>query len=269
MLTLLLLTIVGGDEPGAPAPGITPPPGYTLVWNEEFDGEGLVDEARWNYEVGFIRNHEEQYYTRARVENVRQENGLLVIEGRREAWEEDGKTANYTSGSINTQGKVSWQYGRIETRAKLPRGKGVWPAIWMMGDDAAQVGWPRCGEIDIMEFVGKEPERTHSTVHWAKPEGGHTSQGGNLPVEAPWDDFHLYVLEWTAEAFDFYFDDQLIFHFDLDQANKADGTNPFRQKHWLLLNLALGGAWGGEIDPTIFPQRYEIDYVRVFQRDGQ
>lgn len=255
---------------------------WRLVWSDEFDYTGLPSPDKWGYEEGFVRNRELQYYTRERLENVRVEDGVLVIEGRREPfenprydreatdWRRQRRAAGYTSGSINTQGKAAFLYGRIEVRAKLPRGRGVWPAIWMMGTNRVHVGWPRCGEIDVMEYVGKEPDTIHATTHYADPfvkgTAVHKSAGGSRTrVEQPYRDFHLYAIEWNEERIMFLVDGRQYGVLDLDRAGKG-AENPFRRPHYLLLNLALGGSWGGPMDDDALPQRYVIDYVRVYER---
>lgn len=259
---------------------------WRLVWADEFDQGSVPNSAAWNYEEGFVRNRELQYYTKERPENVRLENGLLVLEGRKERfpnaryragasdWQRAPEFAEYTSGSINTAGKVAWQYGRIEVRAKLPAGKGTWPAIWMIGDrkdNPKWRGWPFCGEIDIMEHVGKNPTNIHGTCHWGvdDTERKHRSKGGHTLNHDPqntYGEFHIYAIEWDKDKIDFFYDDLKYFTFDIAQADMPDGSNPFRQKYFLLLNLALGGSWGGEMDDSILPARYEIDYVRVYER---
>lgn len=241
-------------------------PGWKLVWSDEFDQPGAPDVTKWIYEEGFVRNHEAQYYTRDRRENARVEDGCLVIEGRQEHYQgKDGKTAEYTAASLNTHGLAAWTYGRVEVRAKLPQGKGVWPAIWMLGDNRGPVRWPACGEIDIMEFVGHTPNKVHGTMHW-RQQGKHKSQGGKLTVEEPWNDFHLFAVEWSADRIDCFCDDRKYFSFDVNQV-VDEGGNPFHRPFYLLLNLALGGSWGKEIDNSIFPQQFRIDYVRVYQRE--
>jgi beta-glucanase (GH16 family) len=267
----------------APASGNSCPTaereGWQLVWSDEFDYEGLPDPKKWTYEVGFVRNQEKQYYTQARKENARVEHGVLIIEGRKEHlpnaqydpkakgnWQKDRENADYTSASITTEGKASWTYGRIEVRAKLPHGKGIWPAIWTLGTSRSKIGWPRCGEIDIMEFVGHQPDKVHGTVHYG-PDGKHLSQGDKFTVDKPWEDFHVYAIEWEADRIDFFFDDTKYFTFKTAAAD-SDGSNAFRQAHYLLLNLALGGSWGGQIDDSVLPQQFVIDYVRVYQRPG-
>jgi beta-glucanase (GH16 family) len=237
---------------------------WKLVWSDEFNYQGLPDPTKWDYEEGFIRNHESQYYTRARLENARVEDGHLVIECRKEHFTPTNHApVEYTAASLVTQNKESWQYGRIEVRAKLPHGAGVWPATWMLGTNITQVGWPRCGEIDIMEFVGKEPKGIHGTVHYAI-DGKHQSDGGKLETNRPWDDYHIYAVEWTPERMDFYFDQTKYHTVLVDKANQGAG-NPFRAPQYLILNFALGGDWGGPIDDAVLPQQFLIDYVRVYQ----
>jgi beta-glucanase (GH16 family) len=162
-------------------------------------------------------------------------------------------------------------------KAKLPRGRGMWPAIWTLGTNIGGkggVGWPRCGEIDIMEFVGKEPGNVYATLHWFDPEkedkktgkkGGHTSSGGHLGAQKPSDDFHVYAIEWFEDRIDWYYDSEKYHTVPLAKT-AGDGLDPFRKPHYLLLNLALGGSWGGTIDDAVLPQRYEIDYVRAYQK---
>ena len=250
---------------------------WSLVWSDEFEKEGQPDSTKWDYEEGFVRNEESQYYTRARLENARVENGMLVIEGRRESfenprfqpddkdWRRARRSADYTSAALITLDKASWRYGRVEVRAKLPHGKGVWPALWMMGENRSKVGWPKCGEIDIMEFVGHDPDRVHATVHFPIEGKKHRSKGGKLKTKAPYEEFHVYALEWTAERMDFFFDGTKYHTFNVDDAG-AGADNPFRKPHYLLINLALGGSWGGAIDDANLPQQFLIDYVRVYEK---
>lgn len=238
--------------------------GWKLVWSDEFDYHGLPDKTKWDYETGFIRNHESQFYTRARLENARVEHGNLVIECRKEHFTpENHAPVEYTAASLITQKKASWQFGRIEVRAKLPNGKGVWPAIWMLGTNISQIGWPACGEIDIMEFVGKEPNSIHGTLHYAVA-GKHQSDGHRLEVNQPFAAFHVYAVEWTPERIDFYFDNQKYHTVLIDKAGKS-AANSFRAPHYLLINFALGGEWGGPIDDAVLPQKFLIDYVRIYK----
>lgn len=251
---------------------------WQMIWSEEFNANGLPDKSKWTYENGFVRNNELQYYTKDRKENARVENGCLVIEGRKEKYpnpnfkpgtdvKKDSRRgrefADYTAASLTTEGKFNVCYGRIEVKAKLPQGKGVWPAIWMLGENHSTAGWPKCGEIDIMEFVGKEPDKIHGTVHfWG--DNKHKQKGDKVVTQNAWEDFHVYAVEWYPDHMDFFFDKQKYFTFPLDSAN-LNGENCFRKPHYLLINLALGGSWGGPMDDTVLPQKYLIDYVRVYQ----
>jgi beta-glucanase (GH16 family) len=239
---------------------------WKLVWSDEFNYQGLPDPAKWSYETGFIRNHESQYYTRGRLENARVEDGHLVIECRKEHYTPTNHApVEYTSASLITLHKESWKYGRIEARAKLPSGKGVWPAIWTLGTNRTVKRWPACGEIDIMEFVGKDPNGVHGTVHYAI-DGKHQQDGDRLETPQPYDDYHVYAVEWTPEKIDFYFDSKPYHSVPLAKADQG-AYNPFREPHYLILNFALGGGWGGKFDDAILPQKFLIDYVRVYQRD--
>lgn len=267
-LASLALTVICSN-------GVAAETDWKLVWSDEFDYSGRPDDSKWNYEEGFVRNNELQYYTRARQENARVENGLLLLTARREKFEDPRagergrrpRTAEYTSASLITRGKASWRYGRIEVRAKLPTGRGVWPAIWMLGLPEQRVGWPACGEIDIMENVGFDPDTIHANVHTAKYNHvKRTNKGARIEIEKPYADFHVYAVEWTSQRMDFFVDDQKYFTYE----NEGTGSDawPFDWPHYLILNIAIGGSWGGQkgIDDTIFPQTMAIDYVRVYQQ---
>lgn len=246
---------------------------WELVWSDEFQGKGHPDPSKWGYESGFVRNQEKQFYTTARLKNARLENGHLIIEGHQESLKSDqlpnevsAKPAriNYTSASLHTKGLADWKFGKIEVRAKVPKGKGTWPAIWTLGSNVAEVGWPRCGEIDLMEFVGKEPGKVHANAHFYRDDK-HASDHKERQVDRVWETFHLYSIEWDATHIHFALDDTRYHSFRIAKADTPQG-NPFHRPHYLILNLAIGGNWGGEIDPTIFPVRYLIDYVRVYQK---
>jgi beta-glucanase (GH16 family) len=254
---------------------------WKLTWSDEFDKPGLPDPAKWSYEEGFLRNNEAQYYTRRRSENARVEDGMLIIEARKErfpnasydpavqekkASRRSREFAEYTSASLTTQGKASWTYGRIEVRAKLPAGRGTWPAIWTLGTNISQVGWPVCGEIDIMEFVGFDAGVIHANVHANNRERTQkTDKGSKISIPDASEAFHVYALEWDAKHMDFFVDDKKYFAFTKDDSGKY--AWPFDSDQYLILNLAIGGGWGGTkgIDETCFPQRCYIDYVRVYQ----
>ena len=252
----------GGDSgaaPSAPTPG---PTGWALVFADEFDTGGAPDPAKWGYELGYIRNNEKQYYT-SRAENVRAEGGNLLIEGRKEAYQGFG----YTSASINTRGRFEFLYGRVEVRAKLPAGVGTWPAVWMLGTNIAQVGWPTCGEIDILENVGFDPLRIHGSVHTAAYNHTiGTQKTASVTIANPADDFHVYAMEWFADHIDVFVDGQKYFTF----RNEGTGARawPFDKPQYLLVNLAIGGSWGGQkgIDDSRLPYRYLVDYVRIYQQ---
>ncbi|TVR50581.1 MAG: glycoside hydrolase family 16 protein [Puniceicoccaceae bacterium] len=239
------------------------PSAWELVWAEEFDQGPAPDPRHWTYEVGFIRNREAQYYTRDLRENARIEEGFLVIEARHDPEAEHP----ITSASLTTEGRVSFLYGRIEVRARVPTGNGVWPAIWMLGENIRRVGWPRCGEIDIMEYVGFDPHRLHGNIHVdAYNHTRGTGRGASLLLERPWENFHCYAIEWSPERIDFFIDDHRYFSYENEGTGEA--VWPFDAPHYLILNLAIGGGWGGRhgIDKALFPHRFEIDYVRHYQR---
>ena len=262
----------------------TAPKGYKLVWSDEFDYSGRPDSLKWDYELGFIRNKEKQFYTDS-LRNVRVEDGVLVIEAHREriANPEFGSdklsnkpwlkyiaetdTADYTSGSIMTDGLAEWTYGYIEVSAKLPQGVGLWPAIWMLGANKKEVGWPRCGEIDIMEYVGFNKDSVFGTIHTdAYNHTKGTQKGKKIYIDAPGDKFHLFAIEWTPEKIDFLLDGYVYNRFENE--NKEDAEWPFDKPFVLKLNVAVGGGLGGKkgIDDSVFPQSMIIDYVRVYQR---
>ena len=251
------------STPQASPPAPATPSGLTLVFSDEFETPGAPDPAKWGYELGYIRNNEKQYYT-SRPENVRAEGGSLVIEGRKEAYQGFA----YTSASVHTFGRFEFLYGREEVRAKLPTGRGAWPAIWMLGVNLPQVGWPACGEIDIMENVGFDPLRIHASVHTAAYNHTiGTQKTASVTVASPADDFHVYSLDWYPDRIEIAVDGRGYFTF----RNEGTGSRswPFDKPHHLLVNLAIGGAWGGQqgIDDALFPKRYLVDYVRVYRRD--
>jgi beta-glucanase (GH16 family) len=237
-----------------------------LVWQDEFNGSGLPDSARWTYEQGYVRNRELQFYTKARLQNARMENGNLVITARHDSLQTAKGIYPITSASLHTYQKQSWTYGRIEVRAKVPASLGTWPAIWMLGTNKNMVGWPACGEIDIMEHVEYMPDTVHFNVHTAKYNHVKgTGKGTRTFVKAPQDAFHVYAIEWFSGRIDWYFDDQRVFTF-ADEKTGKDAW-PFNEPQYLILNLAFGGAWGGArgVDTASLPQHFFIDYVRVYQ----
>lgn len=238
---------------------------YQLVWDQEFDTGSMLDTSQWTYEVGNNNgwgNQEKEYYTDARPENARIENGHLVIEARKESYQ----GFSYTSARIITRGKEEWQYGKIEVRARLPKGRGTWPAIWMLGSEMP-LQWPLDGEIDIMEEVGFDPDLIHGSAHtatynWVKG----TQITDTLRVPTAQDSFHVYTLEWTPDYLDYYVDSTRYLRFT--NPHQTFNEWPFDHSCYLILNLAIGGGWGGQqgIDDSIFPQQMQVDYVRVYQR---
>jgi beta-glucanase (GH16 family) len=261
----LLLTCKGADVT-LPQSTSTGPGARKLVWADEFDKAGLPDTTKWAYETGGNGwgNNEKQFYTSRRPENARIENGKLIIEARKEAYQGN----QYTSARLLTRGKQTWTYGRIEARAKLPKGVGTWPAVWMLGTNLARVGWPLGGEIDIMEHVGFDEGVVHGTIHSeAYNHVKKTEKGGSITVKDATSEFHTYAIDWTADQIDFYVDDQKYYSVQKATLGSSEAQWPFDQPFYLLLNVAVGGNWGGQkgIDETIWPQRMEVDYVRVYQ----
>ena len=257
---------------------------WQLVWNEEFESDGRPDSSVWNYEHGFVRNHEAQWY---QSENAYQQGGKLIIEARREQrpnptyretgwyWGQQRPTIDYTSACMTTRGKYEFLYGRLEVSAKIPIASGSWPAIWTLG---SRMEWPSCGEIDVMEFY-----RINGTPHIL----ANVAWGNDNRYQAVWDSrripythftqhdsawaqhFHVWRMDWDETAIRLYLDDELLNEVSLSKTiNGSIGRhiNPFTQPQYILLNLALGGDNGGEIDDSAFPMRYEIDYVRVYQK---
>lgn len=232
-------------------------PSWKLVWSDEFNYNGLPDSAKWGNEIGFIRNNELQYYSPRRIENSRVAKGNLMIIGRKESF----KDAGYTSASIVTDGKASWTYGKVEARMKLPEGQGLWPAFWMLGQNIHTVGWPECGEIDIMEHINNE-DLLHGTVHWSN--GQHVSSGGTTPCDVT--KYHNYSIEWDKESIKLLLDGK-----EYKELNIKDGVNStgeFHKPQYIILNLAIGGDWPKKPDAsTIFPDTLFVDYVRVYQKN--
>lgn len=234
-----------------------------LIWSDEFNYEGLPDPKKWGYEEGMVRNNEAQYFTKARIENAHVHKGVLTIEARKE----DFKEAKYTSASLITADTKTFTYGRVEIRAKIPMGRGTWPALWTLGSNFREVSWPQCGEIDILENVGFDSLKIHGNIHTeAYNHVLKTNKGNTITVHNPWEDFHVYAVEWYADHIDIFFDDQLYFTYR-KESNATNATWPFDKPQYLILNLAIGGAWGGTkgIDNTKFPHQLLIDYVRVYQ----
>ncbi len=240
-----------------------------LVWSDEFATNGLPDSTKWSYDIGRgcpnncgWGNNELQYYTKERKENARVENGKLIIEAHKEKMGD----ANYSSARLVSKSKGDWKYGRIEIKAKLPAGKGIWPAIWMLPTKWEYGGWPHSGEIDIMENVGYLPDSLFATVHTGSFNHAQGTQvGSSILVKDLSTAFHVYAIDWSADKIIFLLDGKEYHRF----VNNKSGSEawPFDKQFHLLLNVAVGGNWGGKfgVDDAIFSQRMEIDYVRVYQ----
>jgi beta-glucanase (GH16 family) len=234
-----------------------------LDWSDEFDGKAL-DHGKWVEELGGhgFGNNELQFYT-ARRENLRVEDGKLVIEARRE----DREGRQYTSARIKTAGLFERTHGRYEARIRIPRGQGIWPAFWLLGADCKTTGWPRCGEIDIMENIGKEPGMVHGTIHGPGFSGEHAFGGPNsLESGAFADGFHVFAVEWEPREIRWY-RDGILYH--TARPDLVKGEWVYEHPFFVILNLAVGGDWPGNPDAaTSFPQRMLVDYVRVYRRAG-
>lgn len=254
-----------------------PDTAWRLVWSDEFNGTGAPNPKNWTFENGFVRNHENQWY---QSQNARCENGFLIIEGRREQranptyqpnstnWKTNRLTIDYTAASLKTEGLHSWQYGRFEMRGRIDISAGLWPAFWTLGVSGE---WPRNGEIDIMEYYRN---MLLANFAWATPkqyvaEWRSTKKPIDSFSDPDWSKkFHVWRMDWDETAIRLYIDDSLLNEVFLRETINQDGTgsNPFQQPHYILLNMAIGGDNGGDPSTTSFPNRFEVDYVRVYQR---
>lgn len=259
---------------------------YQLVWSDEFDGNGVLDENKWTYEEGFVRNHEDQWYQK---ENAYRQNGMLVIECDKldtlrlnpwydensDAWNRRRKHIRYTSACVTTKDRFSFTYGRMEVKARIPVAYGAWPAIWTLGN---QREWPSCGEIDVMEYYRIDNvSHVLANVAWGNDKrwdavwnSVKTPYQHFLDKDSFWhSSFHVWRLDWDKDAIRIYLDDELLNETPVKSTvngSIGDHVSPFNFPQYILLNLALGGDNGGRIDDNAFPMRYEIDYVRVWQR---
>lgn len=283
------------EDPDAKRPYSTN--AWELVWADEFNGTGHPDPKFWSYENGFVRNHEPQYYTTNRLENCRLEDGNLLITARKEkwsnpewkdrrlgGWKREREFGEYTSAALETAGKKSFLYGRIEVRAQLPSSVGAWPAIWTLGDsiryksgDPEYWNWPACGEIDIVELWANQSNRVAACLHTSKDnareKAAHTVIGGGdiylKPEQAPWNGFHVYTLDWDKDNIYMYYDGRQYGRAKIAQGDWPDGQNPFRKPHFLILNLALGGYGNNVSEKSVFPMEFKVDYVRYYQKKTQ
>lgn len=257
LILLILFSCSSNETEITPEPPVGPD---GLIWSDEFDETGSPSSDKWTYDLGNGSdgwgNNEEQYYTRS---NATSEDGILKITAKQETY----RGYEYTSSRLKTQGRFSFTYGKVEVRAKLPKGGGTWPAIWMLGENITSVGWPECGEIDIMEHKGNNPGVTSSAIH-------NNSGYADTPyvyfldrVNDVSTNFHTYGLNWTKDKIEFTVDDDV--HYTYSPANKNANNWPFDKPQFIILNVAMGGSLGGYIDPNFTQSSMEIDYVRVYQ----
>ncbi len=277
LLALLSIPLIFLGAAQQPAPAKN----YTLVWHDEFDGPNgsSPDPKKWTYDLGGggWGNEELESYTN-RPENAHLENGNLVIAARKESYEgADRVPREYTSARLKSQGRFSQTYGRFEARIKIPGGQGIWAAFWMLGDNISTAGWPKCGEIDIMENIGKEPGVVHGSVHGPLTTGSASDVTAAVKLVSGKDfaaDFHLYAVEWDPDTIRFYVDstlyatftpDSSVSNFDASESATRAGSWVFDHPFFLILNVAVGGNWPGPPDASsAFPQTMLIDYVRVY-----
>jgi len=256
-----MLTLLTACAPKPPSvPNL---PGWKLVWHDEFDGK-TINPANWTFDLGAggWGNGEAEFYT-ARPENARVEKGMLVIEGRQEKYE----GAYYTSARLKTKGLQAFQYGRVEARLKVPSGDGLWPAFWMLGTDIAENPWPNCGEIDIMEYIGKEPDLILGTLHGPGYSGALGLTKWHRQNYAIADEFHTYAIEWKEGQVDWYYDGEK--YSTVTRADVGDRQWAFDHPFFIILNLAIGGQLPGPVGlQTVFPAQLYVDYVRVYQADN-
>lgn len=274
-LVFLLFCLIGcsdqdGDEPEQVDEGE-----YELVWSDEFDGTGAIDSDKWFHQTLLPNgnswfNGELQHYTN-RTDNSYLADGYLHIVAKKESFTDQGRTKSYTSARLNS--KYAFTYGRVEISAKLPTGRGTWPAIWTLGQNITEnggywtstngtTGWPACGEIDIMEHWGFNQDVIQAALH-TPSSSGDTQNKGSIRGNDVSNTFHTYAVEWTVEKMDFYYDDTLYYTYN--PSGKNAQTWPFTANQYILLNIAMGGI-GGEIDPAFTESEMVIDYVRVYQK---
>ena len=265
----------GTDDRSCSTGNVVVPAGYRLVWSDEFSVNGTPDSSNWGYETGFVRNEELQWYQSG---NAWVENGCLIIEGRREQkanptyvagstdWKTNRQYAQYTSSSLRTMSKRTWQYGRLEMRGRIKTQAGLWPAWWTLGVSGE---WPSCGEVDIMEYYAgyvRANVACGTSTRWQAKWDSASWQVATFEDKQWQEKFHLWRMDWNDQKIDLLLDDKLVNTTNLADMLNADGSSPFRQAHYMILNLAIGGPNGGDPSGTAFPTRFEVDWVRVFQQ---
>ena len=257
----IFISAYNGDKFVSKSISITIKINSGLFWSDEFNGTGAPNTSNWTREIGTGNNGwgngESQYYTE-RLENSRVEDGVLKITAKAESYE----GSNYTSARLITAGKLDFTYGRVDIRAKLPEGGGTWPAIWLLGSNINSVGWPACGEVDIMEHVGNNQGTVQSAMHTPSSYGATVNHGSQFLDDVS-TEFHVYSVEWNSEKMVFSVDD--IVHYTYNPSTKDSNTWPFDSDQFIILNVAMGGGFGGTIDPNFVTTTMEIDYVRVYK----
>lgn len=241
---------------------------WKLKWYDEFNYHGLPDSTKWNYEEGYVRNDELQYYTKARLRNCEVKNGNLIINCRKENYND----FKFTSASLNNKGKGDFLYGKVEIRAQIPASRGTLAALWMLPTKKEYGDWLKSGEIDLVERAGYDPEKLHFTIHteafneFARTKQGSILETGEKQKEA---NFHIYSMEWYPDKLQFFLDGQKVFQFDKQRGDYKQW--PFDKPFYLIMNLALGGPWAGRqgIDEYALPQKLVIDYVRIYEEMGR
>jgi beta-glucanase (GH16 family) len=255
MYTVTVVAKSAGGKTSSVSKTITVTVVQGLVWSDDFDKAGKPNPANWGYDLGAggWGNNEAEYYT-DRIDNAEVSDGTLKIILKKESYQ----GSSYTSARLLSKGKFSFKYGTVKVRAKLPAGGGTWPAIWMLGDNISTVSWPACGEIDIMEHLGNQLNKIYGTLHYTGHSGG-SAEGGSTVITNATTEFHVYSLEWSPTMIKFFVDDALYY------SHGNTGTLPFNQNFFMILNVAMGGNFGGAIDPNFTQAEMEIDYVKVYQ----
>ena len=255
--TVNVIAIGSGGQTISKSVSITVTVTLSLVWSEEFDTPGLPNASKWGYDIGTGSggwgNNEVEYYTN-RIQNAEVANGVLKITATKESY----NGSAYTSARLLSKDKFSFKYGRLEARAKLPAGVGTWPAIWTLGNNISTAGWPACGEMDIMEHRGSELNKIFGTLHYPGRSGGN-ADGNTLTISNATTEFHNYILDWSPTSIKIYVDNQLV------HTVTNTSSLPFNQNFFIILNVAMGGNFGGAVDPAFSTATMEIDYIRVYQ----
>lgn len=242
---------------------------YELVWSQDFNYRGAVDEKTWSFEEGFIRRNEKQYYTKRDINNVLVSKGNLSLIAQN--IKDKHNSTFISSGSINTKGKFEFTYGFVEARVKLPKGLGSWAALWTLGANQDLVKWPMCGEIDVFEYLYKTPEFYYSNAHYMNYKKyldfyGTHRRAYKHPISPSQNEFHIFSIYWSEKSIYYFYDYNMVTKFNFKNSNVFNDA--FNKPHYIIVNLALGG-WGGDIDYSSFPIYFDIDYIRVFQRNNR